>query len=489
MRKTKFALILLFITFQLAAIAQNQIGIIKKPEWNSSSSPYTKQGSAVALSNNSSAMLVDMPKSDFAVVNFDDRLNQKWITPLKGYALAIGEFKGNIIAVAATEGSLLKSFNSIFKAYILEAATGKILKEKIIYQGTDEYFEDPDFFFAEDGSYFKMASRITGLKRKSLFTGFINTDKKYLSTLQFNIMSFDAELNISDRISPIMPDGESWQSQCNKDGSFIITAIDEKSSKINVGTYLFSQREPLKVISIPMDFGKDFEYSPIKIASSKSPLQNYISSVYRNSKKEYVLLIAKLDFKDGSLQKKVEILDNNYFKSRAKSYVVVNKEVGKVSFGDEEFSRVNSIEEFDNKILVSLSQRILQAPYFTADYSVLLNVYDTQLQAKYQQIFPRFYRSAFGAGSDVAYAVNGKNLRILANAGSGNSVDVHYGEMSLEDGHLTKLNLITKEGIKSDYYANTKSIAWNKKSFMIPYFDQIGMLKFKVNIQLQLLTY
>lgn len=482
--------ILLLLIASLKTSAQTQIGLIKKPEWNSSSSPFTRQGSAVALSNNMSAMIVNVPKSDFAIVALDDRLNQKWLTPLSGFALAIGKFKGHVIVISASQGTFIKSFTSTFKASVLDEQTGKILKEKIIYEGSADYFEDPDFFFAEDGSYFKMTSRLTAMKRSSvIFSTVINLESKYLGTQEFNIITFDDQLNIVDHTNPIMPAGDTWQSTCNEDGSFIITTVDKKSSVINVATYISSKREPLKLISVPIDFGKGVDYSSIKIASSKTPLQSYVSTIYKNAKKEQVLFVAKLDFKDGSVQKTTETLDKNYFKNLEKSYVPVNKELDDAFFSNSDFSFVGHIEEFNDKLMVSLSQSISYAQGGQYDGSVLVKIYDQQLKSQYQQIIPRSYKSVFGEGSITAYSLNGKNLRMLANHRDGNSVNAIYGELNLDNGQLVKMNLINKEDMKSDYYANTKSIAWNNKSFMIPYFDQIGMLKFKVNIQVQLLTY
>lgn len=500
MRKTKFALTLFIITFQLAATAQNQIAILKKPEWNSISTYDSKYGTSLELTNNTSAMIVTVPKEDFAIVAVDEKLAQKWLTPLTGFPMAMGKLKNNIIVIASTERSYFKSNNNTFKAFTLDESTGKVLSEKIIYDGNKEFVEVPAFYFDKDGSYFKMSSRLTEMKRKlhvglPIVAAFTvkNIEKRHRSTQNFSIINFDDQLNQKEIIDPIMPDGDTWSISFNKDGSFLITTVDKNLAKLNIATYISSNEKPLKTISIPFNLGKAGDYSPIKCNSGKQVLQNNIAFLYTNPNKDLELLVAKLNFNDGTFISTTEVLDKNHLKEISKSYVPVSKKLDEITINSR-YLQVKNIEEFGDKLLVGFasSYQIMYKNVITYyEGSIILNAYNTQLKQLYRQYIPRDYKIMnTNQGADISFSLKNQNLRMIANTNtSASTIVAMYCEMDINSGQMIKTNLIEKDDLKNGYYANTNSISWNPKSITIPYFDTPGMLSNKVDIQLQQLTY
>jgi len=499
MKKTKFALIALLSLNLFTVSAQNQIGVVKKLEWNSISSFDSRYGSKVNIGN-SVSMIVNVPKADFAVVTIDDQMSQKWLTPLTGFPMAIGKFKNNILVIAASDRSFFKSFTNIFKAILLDEKTGKILSDKTIYQGSDDYVEAPDFFFAKDGSYFKMASRLTAMKRK-VHIGLplvgalsaLKMEKDYKATVNYTMIDFNDRLEQIQKTTPVMPKGDSWNAYCGEDGSLMISAIDKVQGKCNLALYLTNNPEPLKIISIPVDFYKNGEVTSINFASSKTPLVNYFAFVYKDASKEQSIFVSKIDFKGGTFAINKEVLSKEHIKELQKSFIPTNKKFDELQFDNISSMDIRHLEEYNDKLLLTLS------PEYTIMYnstaisysgSILINVYNQNVNLLYHQFVPRDYRSITGEGSEVAFNLKENNLRILANhKDGGNSVATIYSEMDLNTGKILKINLIPKDNIKGAYYASTNAISWFKDSFIVPYLAHQGMFSKQIDVQLLQLSY
>lgn len=478
----------------ITAIGQTQVGIIKDPQWNLLASYDSKFGNTLALSNNSMAMIIGAPKVDFAIVNLDQKLNQTWFTPLSGYPLTIGKFKNNILVVAASDRTFLKSFSGSYKAYLLEEKTGKVLSEKIIYEGNNEYVEDPDFFFAKDGSYFRMSVRLTKMKRRTNIFMIYKSDKNYNITQNFSIINYDSDLNQKQIVTPRMPAGDSWTTSNSTDGSLFIATVDNEGGKLNAATYIPNTADPLKVVSIPLDLRKGKQISSILSTAGAKPFINYVAVVYENTDKDVTLLTSKIDFKDGTSKVTKEVFDSKHIKELQKSFVPVNKKFDDLQFTKIDFLGVKDIAEYGDKLLVAVSPSFLESSKYgtvTFDGSLLMNVYDQQLKGMYHQFIPRTYMSLDGEGSKVAYSLKDNTLRMVANMRSGgfSSVSSLYSEMDFSTGKMLKTNQVPDKDIKSGFYVNTGAVNWLDQSFILPYADKQRVFRTTVDVQMQLLNY
>jgi len=498
--KIKLILSVLLILLQFNTFAQQQINVIKKPTWNIRASYDNRYGTKVDLSGNAIAMIVDVPKADFAVVTIDDKLSQKWLTELSGFPMAIGKFKNNIMVIAATDRSYFKSFSNQFKTYLLEEKTGKLITEKIIYDGSKDFVETPEFFFSENGAYFKMATRLTGLERKvhiglpvvGFFTA-LKMEKDFNESQSYTVIDFNDKLEQIQKMEPDMPDGDTWKASYGDDGSFIVSTVDASKGKCNVAIYLSSSPSPLKTVSIPVDAFNQDDVSSITFASSKKPLINYIGIFYKNANKERSTLIARIDFNNGTFTSTKEVFDKVHLKELQKSFVPFNKKFDDLDFSDIKYLNIRHISEYNNILLVTISPKYSISSSrgsFTSEGSVLMNGYDTQMKPLYHQFIPRTYLSrSTGEGSDASFNQIGNTLRILANQSDGGSVATMYAEMDLGSGTINKINMIPKDDIKSSYYADTESISWLNNSFVIPFVERMGIFSKKVDLQLLQLKY
>ncbi|WP_316818071.1 hypothetical protein [Pedobacter nyackensis] len=491
---SRIALLLLALCVYTTSFGQNQIGIIKDPQWNLLASYDSRFGNTLSLSNNSMAMIIGAPKIDFAIVNLNDKLTQNWLTSLTGYPLTIGKFKNDILVIAASDRTFFKSFSGAYKAYLLEEKTGKLLSEKIIYEGNKDFIEEPDFFFAKDGSYFRMSVRLTSMKRKTTIFAVSKSDKLYRSTQNFSIINYDANLNQREIINPRMPEGEHWTSSNGADGSLFIATVDNKAGKVSAATYIPSSADPLKIVTIPLDIRKGRGISSILSTSGAKPFINYLAVVYANTDKDVTLLTSKIDFKDGTSKVTKEIFDNKHIKSLQKSFIPVNKKFDDLQFTKIDFLAVKHIDEYADKLLVGVAPSFIQSSKYgtvTFDGSLLMKIYDQDLNGLYHQFIPRTYMSLGGEGSKIAYSLKDNTLRMVANvrAGGMSSVSSLYGEMDFTTGKMLKTTKIPDKDIKGGFYVNTESVTWLDNSFILPYFDKQRIFRTTLDVQMQQLSY
>lgn len=487
---------LLFIAFfaYFKSVGQTQVGIIKDPQWNIVAAYDTKFKNTINLSDNSLAMVVGIPKADFAVVSIDYKLAQKWLTPLSGYPLTIGKFKNNILVVTATDKNFLKNFGGAYKAYLLEEKTGKVLSDKIIYEGNKEFIEDPDFFFAADGSYFRMSVRLTMMKRKTGILAVYQSDKSYPKTQDFSIINYDGNLNQREIIHPRMPQGEQWITSNGPDGSLFIATVDHKAGQISAATYISNSADPLKTVTIPLDIRKGKEINSILSTAGSKPFINYLAVVYENADKEPTLLTFKIDFKDGTLKLAKDVFTSKRIKELQKSFVPVNKAFDDLQFTKIEFLGVKHIIEYGDKLLVGVAPGFFQSSNNVAatfDGSLLMEVYDQDLKGLYHQFLPRTFMSAQGEGSKIAFSLKGNVLRMVANmrSGSFSSASSLFAEMDFSTGKMLTTNKISDKDIKRGFYVNTESVTWLNESFILPYYDRPRIFKMTLDAQIQQLSY
>lgn len=487
----------------MGSFAQSQLQVIKKPEWNTITALDSRFGTTLNLADDHVAMIVNVPKADFAVVTINDKLQQKWLTTFEGYPMAMGKFKGNILVVASIDHSNSKSFTNTFIGYLLDEKTGKVITKKTIYDGSPDYMEEPQFFFAKDGSFFKMTTRLTAMKKRErvnsmllpMITYFSNlrTEKDFATTVNFTLIDFDNQLEQAQKTSPVMPAGETWDSYCAEDGTLLILTRSAKFSNCTLAFYSSGKNEPLKTINIPVDFYKENRGNLAQFATSKNPLVNYFAFTYENINRDVCLLVAKINFIDNSYYVEKEIMDKAHIKELKKSFVVVNKKFDDLFFSSASSLKVRNIKEYDGRILVALSPNYIvshQYGSFRADESILLNVYDQQLKQEYHQFLPRYYASLRGEGSELGFNLKGDVLRIVINQKYGiGSVSTRYAEMDIRTGKMLKLLALPKDNIKNSYYADTDSMWWQSESFTLPFVEGKGWSGNKADMQFLQLSY
>lgn len=438
-------------------------------------------------------MIVHVPNADFAVLSINDKLIEQWTSPLMGYPLAIGKYKENILIIAASEKTFFKTFSGSYKAYLLDKITGKILMEKVIYDSNKDFVEKPEFFFASDGSYFRMSVRLTTVKRRSSLWALYASDD-YRETQGYSIINFDDQFNQRQTITPAFPDGEVWTSSSSLDGDVFIAAVSRSSGVINAATYTSTSAQPLKSISIPLDLRKGSKVKSILSVAGAKPFINYLAVIYTDQDKEIALLTVKINFASGTFESTKEVFDGEHVKMLKKSFQAVNKKFDDLQFSMIDYLGIKHMEEFGERLMVTVSPAYIlpsKAGSGTMEGSLLINVYDPHLKQIYHQFIPRTYLSYLGEGGAVAYSLSSNILRIIANmkAGSFTSVSSLYAEMDFNTGQMLKMSEIPGDDIKKGLYVNTESVSWLDGLCILPYIDKQRVLRITRDAQIQVLSY
>lgn len=498
----RYALILIFFLCSATSFGQSQTNIIKKTDWNGMVSFVSKYGvvfhnqfgKTLELSDNSTAMIIGAPKVDFAIVNIDGKLIQKWITPLKGYPLGMGKFHGAILVIAAEDKAFANNWTPTYKAYVMEEQTGKVISEKTIYEGNKDYLEDHNLFFAKDGSYFMMSVRHTEKKRQFGIFNIPKAESDFNSTTSFTLINFDRQLNQREKTNPVIPKGESWMVSDYQTGSFLISAIDKAAGKLNVATYISSSPDPLITVSIPIDLHKSGDIYSAKTISAPDSLINYIAVMYLNQDKEVALSIAKINFSTQTHSVVKEVFDRKYMKDLKDSFVPLDKKNDDLPLNSPNFLGIRHLALYGNKVMVALSSRYstsFNKNMITTESSMLLNIYDQNLKKQYHQFLPREFFNLTNQGFDVAFNLKGNTLKMLYNKKSNVNSDVipTYSEMDITNGKILKMSKIIGGETENDYFMNTSSICWTDQSCVIPYLDRQRAFSIKLGMQMQLVNH
>ncbi|MEO6150530.1 MAG: hypothetical protein ABIN95_10350 [Mucilaginibacter sp.] len=152
MKKLLRCLLLLLIPF--SSLAQTQPALYK--DFSEGIKDVTN---SFELNEHVNILQTDLDNDNFEMSAIDENMKVLWRTTIVGYAMSCGNFKGKILAVAATGYSRLKGPNGIYKGYIINPKTGRVEIEKIIYGNTGQYWDDVRTFYTSNGTYFKLAVR------------------------------------------------------------------------------------------------------------------------------------------------------------------------------------------------------------------------------------------------------------------------------------------------------------------------------------------
>jgi hypothetical protein len=156
----KNLLIALVLVLPFIAAAQDEAPIYKDFYSKSKEIP-----ASFILNDHVNIMTANKDNDTYDMIAVSDQMQVLWTTQMKGHPVFGAKFKGKILSVASTEYSGMKSSNNTYNGYVIDPATGKVLVEKVIYDGSSAYMAFP-YISTGDGDYFKMAIRQTGMERR-----------------------------------------------------------------------------------------------------------------------------------------------------------------------------------------------------------------------------------------------------------------------------------------------------------------------------------
>jgi hypothetical protein len=491
MRKNLLITLLLILPFIVSA--QDDAIVLKDFYEKARSIP-----SSFILNDHVNIMQVNKDNESFEMIAVNDQMQVLWKTELKGYILTGAKFKNKILAVASTDYSSIKSNNNTFKGYLLDPSTGKVLVDKVLFEGPVGYMTDP-YVFTGDGDFFKLAIRQNGMERRVhvttpiLFMISNSYSKQMNETRSLDVIDFNDQLEVINKYKPEIDKGDFINWRCNNSGDMFIGWLNGTS--LDFVKYNAGKNSPSNKVSSDVAFKKENKDIPpgafIFIeASKKTGSVLYYSLMYKDlTNKEMELGIGKLDFSSGKKQFVNEVFSKDHIKSLEKAFVPVNKKMDKPDLGSPKNLGVRGIGENNGHLVISLSSRSSSQGtmgVWEQESSTLLNGYDTDLNLKYQQFIPSGY-SFPNRLLPSGYYFNKNKLFVISNDKQGmTTMFATYGVLDLTSGKWDKMIWLSKKKISNSDFAGSSSVLWYSNGLIVPYLDiksGIGTTKYNITLQ------
>lgn len=487
--KKVFLFVLLIIPFVVAA--QTDPPLFKDFAKNIKGTTST-----LAFDDHLNVMQLNIDNSNFIVVAVNDQMQIVWTTTLAGSPFCIAKFKGEIIAIASTDYSANRGPNNIYKAFLIDPLNGKTIIEKVIYEGTPDYTDFPTVL-KENGNFRGISVRQSTVKRNFYVAAPAITNKviahQFNQTQNVDIILLNDKLEPTFSFKPQITSSSLLQTFINKQGDIFLSWLD--GGHIEVQKYAFGQKVISSKIVSDVSFsdeGKVSDNIDNFLASSVDDNVVYFSIIYLNEAKKPELGIGSFDFSTGKKQYYTEAFDGEHIKNIKKGFVPINKKFEDADLGNPKYMGIRSFEEVNGTIIVVMSSQIFGSTanaMFVEERALLINLYDSKLGLKNQQILPS---SSLSLSTPLSVGLNVQNnkLYVVANNKHGyRALNGMFGSIDLSTGKWEKLEELSKKKMDSYDYADATAILWFGHTFIVPYNSTKGFFQNKVDITLQQNTY
>ncbi|RYE15353.1 MAG: hypothetical protein EOP51_26945 [Sphingobacteriales bacterium] len=477
-------ILLLFIPFSLSAQTEPVL-------YKDFSEGIRDVSNSFQLNEHTNILQTDLDHDTFEMSAIDENMKVLWRTTVKGYAISCGNFKGKILAIAATDYSMFKGINGIYKGFLLDPKTGKVEMEKIIYEGNGQNWDAVSTFFTTDGTYFRMVVRQTAVTR-ALFTLDISKKvKDFYRTKDLSVIDFNEQLEVASTLKPSFSEGLFINATGNYEGDLYLALF---SGGRTVVVYKYDAGKTVPSGKLTQDIAlryTDDDDEPdnhIKLFASESDRNVvYFSVMYKNIDKDMHLDVARLDFGKKTKQVVTEAFNKEKIKQIEKSFVRINKEIDKpsISYGGD--VEVRYMTEQEGTLLVAMSSRYFQhgqQATWMVENSIVINGYDLDLKTKFQQVMPSYYNCGIRFLPAGFYADN-NTLHVVANNKDGMvSYNTIYGALDLSTGKWKRMDILSKKKLKGTAFADGPDVLWYKKSFIVPFLEVGGFTGRKFDLSL-----
>lgn len=459
---------------------------------------HIKTSTAFAFNGHLNIMQTSSDDDKFNLTAINDKMQVVWKTTLNGYNIQVDKFKDKVLALASSSHSTVKGTNNTFIAYLLDAETGKLLLNKVIYQSSDEYFEFPQMCTG-DGNFFELAVRQCGIKRNiGLGAGYVaffsnKYTHEYNETRNIKVTTYNEQLDSVSTFKPIISNGTFISLTWNKNADIFISWFNGPS--IEVYKYNAGKTTPANQLTVPVAFKENKNLIPKNLLFMQ-PSENknvlYYSMIYLNENKDPELGIGKLDFGTSKNLFVTQVIDKKVLKAVKKSFIPANKSIDDVDFGNTKGMNIKYVNEVSGKLIITMASNMsVSGGYGSALYenSLLLNVCDENLNLKFQQVLPANSKYPNKALT-TSYHISGNKLYLVANAKKGLAANVCiYGALNLNTGKWEAMDYLSKKHIDNNNFSEGSSVLWYDNNYIVPYFDPKGLMDSKYNVTLQLNNY
>lgn len=457
--------------------------------------------SSIRLNANSLAFVSNDSDKSVEIICTDNDFKNKWSAKVDGYFQNAALLGKNLIVLVSTEFTLFTRANSTFKAYLLNSENGRIIREKVLFEGNNEFLTIPYFIANHHNKSYSFAVRETAVKRSVKIApgalAAIYLIKKLNDQIQkvktFNVLTFDENLEQKEILSPDLPAGQfiGIQRTINSD---LYTAVSDNKKGIIISRYLPGKDTPVKSVTEPYSFksgllGTDYLNDHLKfIADTINNHIVYVSGAFKSAD-NFIMLFNKYDFETDQHKRFTKNYTKTEVKALEKSYEPVNKKYKKLSLASPgQLELVESVINENGYFLVVSDFQIIppgfneRTPPVERSEGIIVYNLDKNMAVKTISTIPRYYSGIKRA--EIKTYQKGKQLYIMA---------AHYddaqfllSEINTISGKVEEIRLISPEKAgRTDFPALSTAII-SDHTVILPVFDYksftIGKIKFDVNV-------
>jgi len=447
---------------------------------------------SVQVNERLNVVQITYDNNSFDLVGVNDQMQVLWRSQFKGYPFKTLKFKGNVITIASTDYNLSNGPNNTYNAFLIDITTGKVMVQNQIFSNTDKFSQSLEISTGE-GNFCRIVVRQRAIKR-SLFGGITFSRSKIIkeenATTDLQAFELNDKLEVVDLFKPEIDPGSYMHSTFNNKGNLFISWLDGTTA--NVYKYEKGKTTASRKISmnIPILDKEGEKYQMSFIASEEDPNVVYTAMIYRNKDKDPELNVGKFDFSNGKPSSVTETFIKKDLKKLEKAFVKVNKKISDPELGLYDIE-LKYIMEKNGKLVVVTGARngyTYDGIPVIADFALLINGYDADLNQKSQQLMPIKSLNPFLDLYNGYHIMNDK-LYIVANYTSGtfNSHGQDLGIMDLNTGSWDKMDILSKKHVNNSDFSGGDGVMWFKDSYIVPYFNPksaVSLTRSEITLQL-----
>ncbi len=463
---------------------------------------FFKGSTAIQTFKSGNLLYLASNENDKAVkiICTSDNLGKNWEQTVEGYMQFTGSLDNKVLVVVSTDFTLFTRANSIYKAYVLDAKTGKMLKEKVIFSGNNDYFTYPEVIVAKDRKSFSLITRETSMKRNVKLApgglGAIVLAKKMSAENNkiraFTVTSFNAGLDVTEALSPALPEGD-FIGAVKTINNDLYVAVSQEKKGITIAKFDSGQEKASKTITEPFDhsagtlgIAKLNQFVKL-FADTINNNTVYLKGSFKNDD-DFICMLHRYDFALMNHKKFSKTFTKADFKAMEKAYTPLNKEFKSLELGRSKDVELLKVLESDNGYLLIMGDvhdvpKTMGSnlpPTFAANGIIVYSV-DKDFKLKSVSTVPRRYDQVLYPEIS-AYYKNGAWYLFLSHDYRANVILAKLNEFS---GQLEEIKLIEpNKASKSDLPGLSQLLVTDSHLFL-PVMDPkmaFGKTKFDVNL-------
>lgn len=429
---------------------------------------------------------VEVGKDKWGVVKINENGKVLWQLNLTDPVVGIGMFNENIIAICVDD----KYKTVKVSATIINPATGKQLREKLIYQNPTSNQLEVKVQNKPDGSFNNILIRISDFKVKSGFN-FSGSREDQLATNKMQVLYIGADLSIKPiEIRTSISIDAYCGSLLDKSGNIFISGT--ANNQLYAFKFSADGVEKQKLFTPLVDKSS----GPSCLLAFDEANDNRIIIALRHNidKKTPAIQLVSFDFANLKTNfSQDEELEKEYAKAINLEHVKGTYTGGLKPIDDLE---IRGIVQSQNKIAVikeirtsSYNDRSSSTTYFNNAW--IVSLYDKDLKhLKTFGLDKQFQVFAY-AGLSIGYHQKGEHLYIVTPSVSGIASYVTvFSDINLTTERIENSVIIDKGSIGKAKVIESGATLWFDKNFLLNYLVPVGTLQIKAkNTILQKVEY